>query len=403
MTTSRHFWLIYASGLAVSIGSYTIAWSLDEHDRLDLKPSATRACHAARDPMPLLDALSSPHSLGRTCACQLETRSRAWTREDDLLTLAKQEAATLEDRIDSPDSFSDAREALSQIPDVRSQIQATQRRRDRLRGETASESFWERVLLFSGILAGFFACRFLLNESRAVFGLWGDVARATPHVSVGRLSVLCAAITSIHLGASLLSQYLTSVAPIQKTWFGWNSFCINPQAFWMIKVTDGGVALSLAPAFALLVILTDKARAPVVAMQHVDGRCGIGAYVDFLQRWSFLGLALVVVPSVFWLTVSMATPDAELAYAIPAAVPTACVLLVILRGVLRARELRRAYLIERSNLGSTWSAIQAQAPPSDPTADFLGPRWWAMPAAIPAVLGTAWAAIKLLGLGALTP
>ena len=76
---------------------------------------------------------------------------------------------------------------------------------------------------------------------------------------------------------------------------------------------------------------------------------------------------------------------------------------MISRAIRNAYRLKDKYYKERSKLGETWTDVQANKIPDDPTILFLGEHWWKLPATMSAAMAIALALAQMFGLSSITP
>jgi len=132
-----------------------------------------------------------------------------------------------------------------------------------------------------------------------------------------------------------------------------------------------------------------------------DGAWGVGGYVLFLQTWSIVILVFLLLPTVLWLKIVGNSGRLSLAYLATGTVLFLLAFVLEGRLIWNAIRIRLHYHEEVKKLGTTWSSIQAQDPPGDPTKSLLGEQWWNLPATIFGTLAVLWALVQWSGVGAL--
>jgi len=196
----------------------------------------------------------------------------------------------------------------------------------------------------------------------------------------------------------IISELVTSVFATEKTWFGYDSFCVTPSAFvlkCMAYVTFGFVA---STPFTMLWCLSRRDYIPLPDPSARDGKFGGERYVEFLQTWT---LWLILAPSTLGIFLFRYVVEMEkvfsfvrLLYGLGVGIMT---LLIVVRLITNAVILRfrcREALVDQK-LG------EADRVPIDPTISFLGTDWWKLPATISVSLASIWALLEFMGLSKL--
>ncbi|OPX93943.1 MAG: hypothetical protein A4E62_02909 [Syntrophorhabdus sp. PtaU1.Bin002] len=193
----------------------------------------------------------------------------------------------------------------------------------------------------------------------------------------------------------LLSELSTSVLAKEKTWFGYDSFCVTPAAF-VIKCI-GFVAFGFVAAapFTTLWRLSRTEYIPDPAWQAKDGKFGAERYVEFLQTWA---LWLILAPSalgIFLFRYAAAMENVfspvRLLYGVGVGIVIFLIVIRLIRNAVILRFKCRQVLANHDT-GKT------DRPPVDPTIGFLGTDWWKLPATISVSLASLWALLEFLGL-----
>lgn len=200
----------------------------------------------------------------------------------------------------------------------------------------------------------------------------------------------------------LVREVLTSVFSEHKSWFAWSSFCISTES-WLLMLAGafGGAMIIAYPATVLWKLGDPRVRPQTLDVSAKDGRWGVGSYVLFLQTWSISTFVFLFVPTALWLRVLLDSPRLSLPYLIPTIVLIAAALLVVVRMVMNAFAVRRAYRDAVASSGATWLEIQSAKLPPDPTIDFLGEHWWNLPAIVLGAASALWLIFQMAGVSAL--
>lgn len=196
-----------------------------------------------------------------------------------------------------------------------------------------------------------------------------------------------------------LRELITSVLAQQKTWFGWQSFCLCTPA-WIASqfMALGAYIVISCPACILWCLSRSSYRPNKLERDDKDGAWGAGDYVLFAQTWALLMFILLLVPTLLYLRSNSeyVTPI----YLLPSLGLLSGAAIIAARLLWNTIQLRMLYQHELESLGS-WTKIQAANPPPDPTSSFLGDRWWNLPAVILATIASFWAVIEWSGVGKL--
>lgn len=190
---------------------------------------------------------------------------------------------------------------------------------------------------------------------------------------------------------------------ITETYIGCSSLCISELGWlsWII-VYLGGSAVS-AYAFTVAFILSGKDFEPEIVLQAPDLKCGVGKYILFLKTWFILGCLFVLFPVLFWLY-NILTRDQwgnNKIYMLDLIGFVILVVIIVYRLLRRAFSMKYKYYEKLESLEVTHQQFIKQNVPPDPTTDFLGVRWWSLPASLGAILTAIWILIKYLKLDAL--
>lgn len=192
-------------------------------------------------------------------------------------------------------------------------------------------------------------------------------------------------------------EVYTSILLEEKSWFGWNSFCISSAAWGLMIVTALGVSMVIAYPATVLWHFGKRSNRPVLLdIGHRDGKWGVGSYSLFLHTWAILSLVFLLLPSALWLRALLDRP-LSIPYLLPPAVLFVSAIAISVRMVWNAVAVRRMYQSQLGKLGFSWQEIQAKNPPPDPTINFIGEHWWQLPAIVSGVLAALWLILQLTG------
>jgi hypothetical protein len=67
--------------------------------------------------------------------------------------------------------------------------------------------------------------------------------------------------------------------------------------------------------------------------------------------------------------------------------------------VRKAYQIRYRYYEARHQAGATWKEVEDAKLAPDPTLDFLGDKWWRVPAAVLLAAAVAWKGLEWIGIG----
>lgn len=253
-------------------------------------------------------------------------------------------------------------------------------------------AFGELAFLLVAFGIVFLIARRILKDATKTFHRTLDLKRVwiKPYLLIAGVLIFC----------TLVEQVWVSVLDPQKSWFGWCSFCVSPWGFVLIRLTYAMDQFAITYVFTVIYLLTDEQYVPPIELDNPDGRCGVGKYVYLFQKWTFIGLVVAIIPIVWWLREITVSPAwFEKAYLITPVSSLGVIAYLVSRVIRRAYLLRRKYQEACTNkMGSSWSAQKAKNLPPDPTREFLGDKWWKLPAVVTAVITAALAALKVLGI-----
>lgn len=193
----------------------------------------------------------------------------------------------------------------------------------------------------------------------------------------------------------LLSELCTSVLAEEKTWFGYDSFCVTPAAFVVKCIAFVASGFVSATPFTMLWCLSRRDYIPHPDMLARDGKFGAERYVEFLQTWT---LWLILAPSalgIFFFRYVIVKEDlfspVRLIYGLGVGIIILLIIVRLIRNAVILRFLCREILVNQKH-GATDQV------PIDPTIDFLGKDWWKLPATISVSLASIWVLLELMGL-----
>ena len=192
-----------------------------------------------------------------------------------------------------------------------------------------------------------------------------------------------------------LAEISTSVLAQEKTWFGWDSFCVTPSAFIIKCIAFISFGLVAATPFTMLWCVSRRKYIPPPKPSAQDGKFGAGRYVEFLQTWT---LWLILAPAtlgIFWVryVVEMEPrfSSARLLHGIGVGVIITLIVVKLIRNAIILRF--RCY-----EALSDKEYKEGDKQPTDPTINFLGTEWWKLPATISVALASIWALLEWLGI-----
>lgn len=207
----------------------------------------------------------------------------------------------------------------------------------------------------------------------------------TPQILIGML-----------ISATMItSELFTSVLATEKTWFGYDSFCVTPSAFVVKCIAFIAFGFVASTPFTILWCLSGKDYIPYPDPSAKDGKFGVERYVEFLQTWT---LWLILAPSALGIFLFRYVVEMESVFS-PVRLLYGCgvgivILLVIVRLITNAIILRFRC---RDALTDQKFGKEDRVP-VDPTISFLGTEWWKLPATITVSLTTIWALLEFIGL-----
>ena len=142
----------------------------------------------------------------------------------------------------------------------------------------------------------------------------------------------------------LAREVCTSVIAINKSSFGWNSFCVSNAAWLLTQVMFLGFAMVIAyPASVLWYLSRPAHRPPMLNPNHPDGAWGVRRYVLFLQTWAILTIVFFFAPTLLALRIYAASPDVSFLYTVPSIVYSAVLAVTVGRLIWNAVRIRQAY------------------------------------------------------------
>ena len=186
-------------------------------------------------------------------------------------------------------------------------------------------------------------------------------------------------------GLTLFSEYMTSVDAVEKTAFGYASYCVNSAAFGVKMVALVFFGFAAAAPFTVLWGLTDKSHIPPPNTSGSDGRYGVGPYTDFLHAWALWLILSPAVLGIMWLKIYA---NNEIEFSLVRLLHgTGVAILIVL---IVARMIRNALILRNAIRGVSVSENADDKKHIDPTITFIGEQWWITPATIGATLVLVW-------------
>jgi hypothetical protein len=202
--------------------------------------------------------------------------------------------------------------------------------------------------------------------------------------------------SSVITASMISSEIITSVLACEKTWFGYDSFCVSPSAFVIKCIAFIGFGYVAATPVTYLWCFSRTHCIPRLDPNARDKHFGISVYVEFLQTWS---LWLILAPCtlfIVWMRyvveMELNVSYARVLYAVGIGVPLVLIVVRLIRNaiIIRFRCNQELQKFEEEPKNRV---------PVDPTISFLGNTWWKLPATIGAALASIWALLEGLGLG----
>lgn len=193
----------------------------------------------------------------------------------------------------------------------------------------------------------------------------------------------------------ITSELYTSVFVTEKTWFGYNSFCVTPSAFIVKCIAFVFFGFVASTPFTVLWCLSRRDFIPNLDPLAPDGKLGAERYVEFLQTWT---LWLILAPSALGIFIFRYVLEMETVFS-PARLLYGCgigivIFFIVVRLITNAIILRfrfRDALVDHKPEDADRVLI-------DPTISFLGTDWWKLPATITVSLASIWALLEFIGL-----
>jgi len=204
-------------------------------------------------------------------------------------------------------------------------------------------------------------------------------------------------------GAMVLREVITSVLAIEKSWYIFFSFCVSTGAWIASLVLRFGLAMLIAMPLALLWLYSASDRCPKssIYLDANDGQCGVGEYMLFVQAWAVLPVIAVIMVNGLIFQFFVDELRISLAYMIESTVLMVLFIIVAIRFVLRAKDIRETYKSILRRRGTKWLDIVATMPAPDPTMKFIGEHWWRLPAVVFGFIGVLWGLLEWFGLARL--
>lgn len=333
---------------------------------------------------------------GTRCACQLRKRDENRLENDRQLKNSRERTNAFQQALQdqtSP-SFAMAREQIQKEKEISSKLDETA---SALQIESLGHfSFGLLALLIPTITLSLMAGRLMIAHAHSAYVWRDEAAKLTNWRRPYWLFVV------LPLVVNEGREIKTSVLDIDKSWFGWSSFCVCPVAWLLLGVMALGVFMVVAYPASIMWCLSKSSRCPSkLDVNANDGAWGVGSYVLFLQTWSIVILVFLLFPAVIWLRIVGNGGRLSLAYLATGSVLFFLAFVLEGRLIWNAIRVRLLYYEQLRRMGSTWSEIQAQDPPGDPTTAFLGEKWWSLPATIFGALAVLWALVQWSGASAL--
>jgi hypothetical protein len=208
---------------------------------------------------------------------------------------------------------------------------------------------------------------------------------------VGRPLAVIAVLTFL---LAALVTYVESMDP-QKTDFDWRSYCILPKSFWWAHALLLPLSVQLAAPLAIGWYITRSDHVPWP--DPAKYRWGVHRYVTFTEIWSFATIALTGSLTAVWIRELAAAPSRTAKYVAWLGIGT-----VLVTSLLVVRMVRNGHLLRERYESKMEDRADRDTFPPDPTAAFLGDKWWKAPAALVVAIGLAHQVLTWAGFEALT-
>jgi len=329
----------------------------------------------------------------KICRCedQLSNRLDKLTEIEKDLGQTKKRIEYFKFRLDVPaaEVFVQAREELNREKEAKEHIERSKAGLEVVGPFLRGALIVNLIIAFGAALA-FFVAWYSLKDAKRCFKDEIKIEKAwlCPYLILAGFLILW----------TLIEQTWTSILDTDKMWFGWDSFCVNPGAYVLMRLSMSADQFAFTCPLALFFLLSGKRYVPKIKLLDPGGRCGVGEYISFLQKWTFLGLIAGIVPIVIWLhEITRSHARFEAAYLITPVSSLAVIAFLIFRAVKNAYLLRSDYERVRAKvMGKSWSGEKAKNLPPDPTLEFLGDRFWKLPGVVVVVITAAYVALDAL-------
>jgi hypothetical protein len=193
----------------------------------------------------------------------------------------------------------------------------------------------------------------------------------------------------------LIRTIYTSILIPDKIVFSSTSFCISPIG-WASKNISyfGGLMICLYP-FSLLMFFSSSRFEKIIPLKNPHFNYGVGEYILFLHTWTIITCIGTFFLSIISLTIMSKNVTGVLTapYLVELIVTLLLGLIIIKRLIHRAVSIRIQY--NRFVSTKSWKNICQMDFPPDPTNDFLGEKWFVLPASLTGILVGLWVFVKL--------
>ncbi len=249
------------------------------------------------------------------------------------------------------------------------------------------------ALIFSSLLFYIFMSRLVTLHAKSTYKNYrfNDIN----HDSIKGWKTPLVLIGIIIAATMITSELFTSVFATEKTWFGYNSFCVTPSAFIIKCIAFVFFGFVASTPFTILWCLSRKDFIPNLDPLAPDGKFGAERYVEFLQAWT---LWLILAPSAlgiffFRYVVEMETAfsPVRLLYGFGIGIVILFIVVRLITNAVIVKFRCRDALVDHK-------PDEAYSIPVDPTISFLGTDWWKLPATITVSLTSIWALLEFIGL-----
>ena len=136
-----------------------------------------------------------------------------------------------------------------------------------------------------------------------------------------------------------------------------------------------------------------------LVLSSTDGTCGVGGYIEKLQKWTTIGPIVIFVPIVFWIRFVISQQGGlSFGYLISAVFIGVFLMVLIGRVIRNVLIIRIDYSKNYQASGKNFEEISQKKIPPDPTLVFISTEWWKLPTIIYPVITSIWFFVELSGI-----